>query len=74
MVDSYLIVAPDNFSMVESGVYRSAFPNEKNYGFLKTLNIKTVISLVTEEYPSNLMEFYKAHNITLISHGLDGRI
>lgn len=42
-----------NFDMVESGLYRSGFPVERNRPFLKSLGIKTilyvysVISLIT---------------------------
>lgn len=30
-------LAPENFSMVENGVYRSAFPRSKNISFLRSL-------------------------------------
>jgi len=36
---------PASFGNVESNVYRSAFPTEVNYGFLQTLNLKTVVIL-----------------------------
>ena len=45
-----LLLPPENFSMVESGVYRSAFPRTKNFSFLKSLKLKTVIPLVPEVY------------------------
>ena len=36
---------PECFGMVESGVYRSAFPSEVNFSFLQTLNLKTMVLL-----------------------------
>ncbi len=66
------LLAPDNFAMVESGVYRSAFPRSKNMSFLKALGLKSVISLVPEEYPEIMVNFYEENDIKLISHALDG--
>ncbi len=40
------LISPENFSMVEPGIYRSAFPRTKNLPFLKTLGLKSVIPLV----------------------------
>lgn len=40
------LLAPENFSMVTRGIYRSAFPRSKNLIFLKRLGLKTVIPLV----------------------------
>lgn len=65
-------LAPENFAMVESGVYRSAFPRTKNIEFLKRLRLKTVVSLVPEDYPDAMLDFYAANRIQVISHGLDG--
>lgn len=70
--DVEIVLAPENFAMVESGVYRCAFPRTKNIGFLKRLGLKTVISLVPEDYPEAMAEFYRSTGITLLSHGLDG--
>ena len=63
---------PENFAMVEPGVYRSAFPRMKNAPFLKRLKLKAVMPLVPEDYPTALAEFYENNGIKLISHGLDG--
>lgn len=66
------LLAPENFAMVEPGVYRSSFPRSKNMGFLKTLRLKSVVALIPEDYPVHMVEFYKQCNVTLIAHGLDG--
>jgi tyrosine-protein phosphatase SIW14 len=68
-----LILAPENFSMVEPGVYRSAFPRAKNQAFLLRLGIKTIIPLVPEDYPAAMKEFCARHGIRLVSTcGVDG--
>jgi len=66
------LLAPDNFAMVEPGVYRSAFPRSKNIGFLKSLGLKSVVSLVPEDYPQDMADFYEENDIKLLSHGLYG--
>ena len=70
--DDIEYLAPENFAMVESGVFRSSFPRTKNIEFLKQLNLKSVVSLVPEDYPIAMQEFYNANGIKLISIGLDG--
>ena len=67
-----ILIAPENFTMVEPGVYRSAFPRTKNMGFLDYLELKSVVSLVLEDYPLQLVEFYKRNNIELITMGVEG--
>lgn len=66
------VLAPENFSLVEPGVYRSAFPRSKHIAFLRRLGLKTVVSLVPEDYPPAMLEFYRSVGVTLLSHGLDG--
>ena len=34
---------PNNFSMVEEGLYRSGFPEPSNFEFLETLNLKSIM-------------------------------
>jgi tyrosine-protein phosphatase SIW14 len=70
--DDVEFLAPENFAMVEPGVYRSAFPRTKNIDFLKQLNLKSVVSLVPEDYPIAMQEFYTSNGIKLIPIGLDG--
>lgn len=38
-----LIVPPLNFDMVAGGVYRSGHPNERNYGFMRRLGLKSIM-------------------------------
>lgn len=70
--DTEDISMPNNFSMVESGLYRSSFPRTKNISFLKQLGLKTVVSLVLEDYPDELLQFYEKNGIKLLTHGFEG--
>ena len=46
---------PINFSLVESGVYRSGYPTPRNFVFLRDkLKLKTVLSLSPPE-PDNAL-------------------
>ena len=66
------LLAPENFSMVEKGVYRSAFPRSKNIPFLRSLRLRAVVALIPEDYPVHMTDFYEQYGVKLISHGLDG--
>ena len=61
---------PTNFSIVEAGLYRSSYPTMKSFGFLKKLKLKTILTLVGEEYPEKNIDFMKKNNIELIQIGL----
>lgn len=37
------LVPPENFAAVTQGVYRSGFPKKRNFKFLETLQLKTVL-------------------------------
>ncbi len=39
------MVPPANFAMVNRGVFRSGFPNSRNFAFLKTLRLRSVVRL-----------------------------
>ncbi len=66
------LLAPENFAVVEGGVYRSSFPRSKNIQFLKKLKLKSVVSLVPEDYPQVMLEFYHSQGTKLLAHGLEG--
>jgi len=37
------LIPPLCFAMVAPGIYRSGYPNKKNFGFLKKLGVKTIV-------------------------------
>ena len=66
------VTPPNNFALVFPGVYRSSFPKRKNFDFLKRLKLKTVLSLVLEDYPEANQAFLKENGITLLTLGVSG--
>ncbi|GAB2277188.1 hypothetical protein Dimus_011896 [Dionaea muscipula] len=68
-----VLVAPTNFSMVEEGVYRSGFPEPRNFPYLETLNLKSIIYLCHEPYPEEHCKFLQSHNIRLFQFGIEGK-
>ena len=63
---------PDNFTLVQEGIYRSSFPKKKNFEFLKRLNLKSVLTLILEEYPSQNSEFLNENGIKFYQFGVPG--
>jgi tyrosine-protein phosphatase SIW14 len=55
---------PSNYGAVVPGsVYRSSYPQAKNFDFLQSLQLKTIITLVPEEIPEDYREFMKSAGI-----------
>ena len=71
-VEEQLFVPPLNFSMVESGIYRSGFPEAANFSFLQTLDLRSIIYLCPEPYPEPNILFLESHKIKLFQIGIDG--
>lgn len=66
------LTPPENFAPVINQIYRSSFPQPPNFAFLKTLNLKSVLCLIPEEYPETHMEFFKKEGIQLFQLGMSG--
>lgn len=49
---------PINFAMVEEGIYRSGFPEEANFGFLKTLKLRSIMSVFYSIQPLLFMSTF----------------
>jgi hypothetical protein len=47
------LVPPGNFSMVATHIYRSSFPKKKNFPFLKSLGLKSVLLVFWILLPTN---------------------
>lgn len=54
-----MLIPPFRFAYVETDVFRGAYPVDKNYPFIKTLKLKTIISLIPEEINEDLKNFCK---------------
>jgi len=73
-----MMIPPLNFAMVSPGVYRSGYPNYRNFGFLSKLGIRCIVKLSTEE-PSDITiglqneEFVKENGIALLEFPIEGQ-
>ncbi|KAJ8636089.1 hypothetical protein MRB53_010356 [Persea americana] len=65
-------IPPLNFSMVDTGVFRSGFPNVSNFSFLETLGLRSILYLCPEPYPEPNLEFLKSNGIRLFEFGIEG--
>ncbi|SOV02846.1 related to SIW14 - protein involved in actin filament organization [Ustilago sp. UG-2017a] len=66
------LLPPDNFAMVNSHVYRSSFPKKKHFPFLRTLGLRSVLTLILEEYPETNSQFLDQNGITFFQFGIPG--
>lgn len=66
---SNMLVLPDNFGLVEAGVYRCSKIELDNFPFLETLQLKLLIMLDAEKPPRLLLLFLDANNIELFNLG-----
>mmetsp|Transcript_18675 Transcript_18675/g.25986 ORF Transcript_18675/g.25986 Transcript_18675/m.25986 type:complete len:518 (+) Transcript_18675:248-1801(+) len=53
----YSICPPFRFESIEEGVYRGAYPTMRNFTFLSSLGLRTIISLIPEEPSTDLATF-----------------
>ncbi|KAI4311942.1 hypothetical protein MLD38_036805 [Melastoma candidum] len=67
-----MFIPPFNFSIVDNGIFRSGFPDRANFGFLKSLGLRSILYLCPEEYPEANNEFLTANGISLFQFGIDG--
>ncbi|EMG49545.1 hypothetical protein G210_5660, partial [Candida maltosa Xu316] len=56
-----MLVPPENFGIVEVGIYRSTKLESENFPFLQTLNLKSIIILDTEKPPRALNNFLESN-------------
>ncbi|KAI9801304.1 MAG: hypothetical protein M1833_002874 [Piccolia ochrophora] len=62
-----------NFAEVVPGIYRSGFPKSENFDHLKKLSLKTILTLVPEEYPASNVSFMQEHSIQHFQIPLPGK-
>ncbi|KAF2840609.1 protein-tyrosine phosphatase, partial [Patellaria atrata CBS 101060] len=62
------LIPPENFGAVlPRQIYRSSFPQAENYAFLKSLKLKTVLTVVPEPYPDEHVQFMRENGIQHIT-------
>ncbi|KAI8820841.1 tyrosine phosphatase family-domain-containing protein [Fimicolochytrium jonesii] len=67
-----LIVPPLNFAMVAPGVYRSGYPNRKNFPFLQTLRLRCIMYLCEDDYSADNIEFLERENVRVLHVRISG--
>jgi len=67
-----LLVTPENFAMVVPGVYRSSFPKQKHFPFLKKLKLRTILTLVLQDYPEANRVFMQENGMQLFQVPVEG--
>ena len=60
-----MLVPPENFSMVEEGIYRSSKVDAINISFLKSIDLKAVVWINEEKPPRVVRQFMDESNIRL---------
>ncbi|KAJ2554473.1 tyrosine-protein phosphatase siw14 [Coemansia sp. RSA 1933] len=63
---------PENLAMVCPYIYRSGMPKKRNYAFLKRLRLRSILTLILEEYPPQNQKFLEANGIRLFQFGVTG--
>ncbi|SJX65582.1 related to OCA1-putative protein tyrosine phosphatase [Sporisorium reilianum f. sp. reilianum] len=65
-----LVEPPALFASVAPQIYRSATPLPSNHSFLRTLQLRTILSLTAELPSPSLTAFCKKHSIRFLHFGL----
>lgn len=60
-----VLIPPENFAIVEDGLYRSGQPTELNFPFLQRLGLRSLIWLAPEEPHQRFLDFLREHHIQL---------
>lgn len=68
-----MLVPPDNFALVEDGIYRCSKLDPINHSFLDTLSLKSIIWL-DEERPSRILTEYIEENHVKLYHVIDSNV
>jgi len=58
--------------MVAPGIYRSGYPNKKNFEFLKKIKLKSILYLCPEAYANQNVEFARENGIKVLQYGIEG--
>ncbi|KAJ3031369.1 hypothetical protein HDV00_008369 [Rhizophlyctis rosea] len=72
MSDARILVPPLNFAMVAPGVYRSGYPNKKNFPFLQKLGLKSIMYLCEDDYSTDNLTFLAENGIKIFHLKISG--
>lgn len=62
----------DNFGFVDAGIYRSSYPKKKNFEFMRRLCLKTILTLVLEDYKEQNVALMREEGIKFFQFGVTG--
>ncbi|KAI8900020.1 protein-tyrosine phosphatase [Globomyces pollinis-pini] len=65
MLQTKVLVPPLNFDMVAPGVYRSGYPNKKNFEFLKKLNLTSIMYICEDDYSQENLDYLNLNGIKI---------
>ncbi|CAG8574642.1 15122_t:CDS:2 [Acaulospora morrowiae] len=65
-----MLIPPEQFGIVEKGLYRSDMLHASHFPFIKSLNLKTILILSPEVPTRAVTNFLEENNIKLIHLGL----
>eukprot|EP00052_Salpingoeca_macrocollata_P007638 m.61268 g.61268 ORF g.61268 m.61268 type:complete len:175 (-) comp16162_c0_seq3:39-563(-) len=71
---SDIVVPPLNFAMVSPGVYRSGYPNSKNFPFLKKIHLRSIVFLSSEPYLAENQAFTEERGIQVFRIHTEGNL
>ncbi|RKF65277.1 Tyrosine-protein phosphatase DSP1 [Erysiphe neolycopersici] len=54
---------PNNFGIVNPGIFRSGFPKTEDFSYLQKLRLKTILSLVKKDFSSEFQGFVERNGI-----------
>ena len=60
------MIPPLRFAYVEKDLFRGAYPIESNYAFMRTLHLKTIVSMIPAETERDLPAFCEKEHINLV--------
>ena len=65
------VIPPDNFAVVEEGLYRSGCPTALHFPFLEQLHLRSILYLSPNEIPDLLQNWSLLHDINIFSLSSD---
>lgn len=62
-INHWGLAPPNNFAQVTPGIFRCAYPKPPNFPFLKALGLKSILTLVSDPYSDEHMQFVTDNGI-----------
>jgi tyrosine-protein phosphatase SIW14 len=63
---------PENFTLVSGHIYRSGFPRRKHHPFLQQIGLRSILTLVLEDYPDGNLAWMEKASVRLYQFGVAG--